>query len=604
MISTKRKVSCQDLIGWLLLVISVLMLGKSIALCFSNDIWYDELFTVGMIEHSYGELIAFTARDVHPPLYYCITKFFVELCKLMNPAASTVIAAKVASVLPYFILLLYSVTFLRKRFSTFAAGLFMFCAIAMPQLAGYTVEVRMYSWALLFVTAAFLHAYGALYPARCADYVRNVPNQTQEEPKENFEETNRESGQNKQKWMRRIHGMALVLYGLAAAYTQYFACVAVVMIYLYVLIVFLYRDRVRMREWFLWVAVSVLGYVPWLYSLISQITAVRENYWILPLTWRSLGGCIKFLMKPSFTNDRLNVLLAVGLFFIYASVIAFYSRKVIKLYHNGRVVLLCRKKKQKDIPEERTENREEKSSQETIQQLRIEEQETIQRFGKENQETINRFGFVIAGIGTLAGLVLFGFAASILIRPLFVYRYMIPAMGCFWLAFAVCLDGLMDLGSKWQMAVKIAVTLLIAVIGLRNYRAFMGEEEYKILLMQDTQEALASIGTEDIVIYNFDQVQAVTSYYMEDTVDSFLWCGTPEKLIQEIIRPYDTVDDTETIVELVQKVSEENKSVWFIGSFNSREEIVEEWKEAGLTVEEQGSYLLERYWFNLYKITR
>ena len=63
----KEKISCQSIIGWLLTGISILMLIKSVMLCFCNDIWYDELFTVGMIEHSYGELIAFTARDVHPP---------------------------------------------------------------------------------------------------------------------------------------------------------------------------------------------------------------------------------------------------------------------------------------------------------------------------------------------------------------------------------------------------------------------------------------------------------------------------------------------------------------------------------------------------------
>ncbi|MBP3475282.1 MAG: hypothetical protein J6K48_03055 [Lachnospiraceae bacterium] len=570
MLSSKKNHFCKDMLGWLFLGISVLMLGKSIALCFCNDIWYDELFTVGMIEHSYGELVAFTARDVHPPLYYCITKCVVDLCKLFNSAADTVIAAKVVSVLPYFILLLYSVTFVRKRFCTFTAGLFLFCAIAMPQLAGYTVEIRMYSWALLFVTAALLHAYGTW---------------TAETTK-----------------IQRIHGTALVLYGLAAAYTQYFACVAVVMIYLYVLIVFLYRDKSRVCEWFLWVAVSVLGYLPWLFSLIRQMTAVNENYWILPLTWRSLGGCIKFLMKPSFANDKLNTFLAVVLFVVYVGVFAYYAIKVIKLYHSGRVF----EKSKNNRPDAYAEHESEvdvKHKSDIIEEAQVKVVDRkMSDMGNPGKEPIERLGFAIAGISVLGGLVVFGFAASMLLRPIFVYRYMIPAMGCFWLAFAVCLDSLPDFGSKWTTAGKLVITLLIAIIGLRNYRAFLGEEEYKALLMQDTQKALALIEAEDIVIYNFDQVQAVTSYYMEDTVDSFLWCDTPEALIQDIIRPYDTVDDTESVVALVQNGITENKNVWFIGSFNSRDAIAEEWCEAGLTVEEQGSYLLERYWFNLYKV--
>lgn len=571
MLSDKKKYFHKDVLGWLLLGISVLMLGKSIALCFCNDIWYDELFTVGMIEHSYGELVAFTARDVHPPLYYCITKFVVDLCKLTDPAISTVIAAKLVSVLPYFILFFYSVIFLRKRFSTFTAGVFLFCAIAMPQLAGYTVEIRMYSWALLFVTAALLHAYGTL---------------TAETAK-----------------IQRIHGTALVLYGLAAAYTQYFACVAVVMIYLYVLLVFLNRDKSRVREWLLWVAVSVLGYVPWLFSLIRQMTAVKENYWILPLTWRSLGGCIKFLMKPSFANDRLNTFLAVLLFVTYVGVFAHYAAKTIKLYHNRRAFGKSKDNRTDADAEQESEvdvTQKSGTVEETQAKITDRKMPEMENSGKDPAE---RLGFAAAGIGALGGLVLFGFGASMLLRPIFVYRYMIPAMGCFWLAFAVCLDGLPDSVSKRKAGGTLVITLLIAVIGLRNYRAFLGEEEYKALLMQDTQKALALIETDDIVICNFDQVQAVTSYYMEDTVDSYLWCDIPETLIQDIIRPYDTVDDTETVVALAGSGAAENKNVWFIGSFNSREEIAEEWRKAGLVVEEQGSCLLERYWFNLYKVS-
>lgn len=568
---SRTKISIKDAFGWFFIGISVLMLGKSIALCFSHDIWYDELFTVGMIEHSYGELIRFTAADVHPPLYYCVTKLFADLCKLIIPGAVTVIPAKLASVLPYFILLLYSVTWIRKRFGIFTGGMFLFCAIAMPQMPAYTVEVRMYGWALLFVTAAFLHAYGCVTaPLSCAD------------------------GRIEEERGRFVHGMALVIYGLAAAYTQYFACVAVVMVYLYVLIAFWCRDKRRIREWCLYVMVSVVGYIPWLFALTGQISAVSENYWILPLTWRSLGGCVKFLLKPAFQKETWNVILAVVLFVLYAEVVGDslfryvrYCRRIKnenknpgfisnmeKLYHNGRVI------------------------------------------------------HAIAALGVLAGVVLFGFAASILIRPVFVYRYMIPAMGCFWLCFVICLDGLLcklDItlllqkergktekgkGNRYLPLIKkglFLVVIMFLIIGLRDYRAFQGEEEYKIKLMKDTETALSQIGPEDIVIYNFDQVQAVTSYYLEDGTERYLWNGEAEKLIQEIIGPCKTVETVETIRAWLEDSNDQaqrtDRKVWFIGSFNSREDIVAQWREDGLTVEEKGSYLLERYWFNLYEIS-
>ncbi len=541
----KQKCSGREVAGFLLLGLSLIMLGRSVMLCFSNDIWYDELFTVGLVEHSYAELVRLTAADVHPPLYYCIVKLFVDLCKLIVPGAGTVIPAKIVSVMPYFILLLYAAAFIRKRFGLFAGGLFLFCVTAMPQLPAYTVEVRMYGWALLFVTAAFLHGWALVSTSvvRQDDAVGR-----------------------RQKQTRSLHGIAFVLYGLAAAYTQYFACVAVVMVYLCVLLAFWFIDRRRIKEWLFYVAVSVICYVPWLFALAGQLGAVSENYWILPLSWRSLGGCVKFLMKPAFADDRVNTVLAVVLFVSY---LGLWCRGLSKHYHKGRVL------------------------------------------GK----NVDRFLFATAGIAVLAGLVAFGFAASFLIRPVFVYRYMIPAAGCFWLGFALCLDEMLckqklpeggngSSGMISRMA-GIAIAVLFVIVGLRDYRAFMGEEEYKIRLMAETKEALALIGPQDSVIYNFDQVQAVTGYYLPETTARFLWCAEGEWLIQEITSPCGTVEETDELRGILDAADEagEERSLWFIGSFNSREDIVAKWREDGFEVEELGSFLLERYWFNLYKIS-
>lgn len=557
----KPRIPCKkDVMGYFFLGIGVMMLLKSLMLCFSSDIWYDELFTVGMIEHSYGDLIGFTARDVHPPLYYCIVKLFVDLCKFASVQISPVVVAKIVSVLPYFILFIYGLSLVRKRFGTLTAGLFLFCVMAMPQLSAYMVEVRMYGWALLFVTAAFLHGYeltvagGGRRSGGCglqtADSV-GAPDVC------GLRTTDRAGVEDAGGLgrARRMHGTAMVLYGLAAAYTQYFACVAAAMVYFYVLLMFFIKDRGRIKEWLLYAGLTAIGYGPWLLALFGQITAVRENYWILPLTWRSLGGCVKFLTKPAFTDAVFSTVLAVILFVAYATALL---HAIIKLYHYGR---------------ENTKNG--------------------------HNYDIDKSCFILAGVGVLAGVVLFGFAASFLMRPVFVYRYMVPAMGCFWLSFAVALEEMARDGKRLIRKISIGIMLLVLVVGLRDYRAFRGEEEYKILLMEETRKALTSIAPQDIVLYNFDQVQAVTSYYLDSQTESYLWRGTPETLIQDIVRPYGTLEETGQIKAWCR----DGRKVWFIGSFNSREDIVAEWKADGLQVDETGSYLLERYWFNLYKIS-
>ena len=204
----------------------------------------------------------------------------------------------------------------------------------------------------------------------------------------------------------------------------------------------------------------------------------------------------------------------------------------------------------------------------------------------------------------MAGVVGFGFAASVLIRPVFVYRYMIPALGCFWLSFALCMDYALC-KPKAASGLSLVLLLLVVVVGLRDYRAFMGEEEYKIFSMREAETALSLIGPEDTVLYNFDQVQAVTGYYLPETVERLLWRVEGETLIQEITSPCGYVEDVDEISRMLEEAQKEgkNKNIWFIGSFNSRDDIVAEWREAGLDAEETGSFLLERYWFNLYKIS-
>lgn len=567
-----RKIFCRDSAGWLLLVFTTVMILNSIRLCFCSDIWYDELFTVGMAEHSYGELISFTAKDVHPPFYYCIVKFILDICRFLRPSANGIIVIKCVSVLPYLLLLAYGLFFLRKKFGMFVTGLFLFCVLSMPQMSAYTVEMRMYSWALFFVTAAFFHAYEIVEGNGQGRYVI---------------------------WKFRIrktghyfifhwngHFAALTLYGLAAAYTQYFACVAVVMVYVYLLVWFFLRYRRSrgadkesaraLKHWFVCVFVSVLAYLPWLFVLIAQVTAVRANYWILPLTWRSLGGCVKFLMKPAFSNERLNVLLALVLFGIYIGLFVWYG---VRVWKDGN---------------SRCESRENGSE---------------ERWGL-------RFFYALAGCMVLCGLTGFGFIASILVRPIFVYRYMLPAAGCFWLCPVLCLDGLFTVyrtdrkeqkdgmwsarpGWKTGMffrGILCVCAIVLTVVGIRNYRAFLGEEEYKAVLMKETELAISDIAQDDIILYNFDQLQAVAGYYLEQ--ENYLWSGEPEPLVQEIFGNKGSVRDARQIREWL----EEGRTVWFFGSFNSREELRAEWEKDGILTEEKGSYMLERYWFNIYSV--
>ncbi len=516
----KRRLKWDETIGIVLLAVSGILLGVSVFLCFSSDIWYDELFTMGLANQSCGKLISITARDVHPPLYYLIVKLFLTLFGGAADGWEQVMIAKLVSVLPFLLCLIYAVTKIRRHFGMLVAGLFGFLLLTMPQLADYTVEVRMYGYALFFIVAGMLHAY---------------------------ELTGEETDKRKSfgNWA------AVTLYALAACYTHYFACVAACMIYLYLLCAFWRKGRWKREIGRFAVSgmVCAAGYLPWLLTAVTrQVGQVKENYWIQPLSWRSLGGCVKFLFQPFFASGTLNAVLAVLLFGCYGLLLLFSFKKQWK---------------------------------------------------RENRRKEGAAWFTVGCVAVLGGVVLFGFLASFLIRPVFVYRYMLPGMGVFWLAFALLVSGV-----KEKKFLFFPLLFIVTAVGLRNYRSFYGEEMWKRVQMEAAKEALLEIGEEDSVLFNFDQTQAVLSFYLPN--QTYLWYGEPEPLIREMYPGNNslvegTFSDEEGI-RAVRELLKEEKQVWFLGSGNAREEILEKWKKAGIESEERGSVMIERYWFNLYKI--
>ena len=62
-------------------LVAVLILGFSLRLygITSESIWLDEAFSIQLAKYDPVEIIRKTARDVHPPLYYLLLHFWINL---------------------------------------------------------------------------------------------------------------------------------------------------------------------------------------------------------------------------------------------------------------------------------------------------------------------------------------------------------------------------------------------------------------------------------------------------------------------------------------------------------------------------------------------
>lgn len=496
-ILVRRNKISEQIITAISIIISLAVFYVCVRAGLGDDIWFDEVFSMKFMEHGYGEIVALTAKDVHPPFYYWYLKTFHDLGKLVAPGMSSVVLAKMASVLPFMGIWIYAFTLIRKRMGVLVAGVFVFLISTMPQISNYTVEIRMYSLALFCITALFLHSYEIVL--------------------EN----------------KKIHWAAFWLYGIATAYTQYYACVAVVAVYIALFVYFLViKQKKQMVGVAVCAGISVIAYLPWIPSFINQFQTVSSSYWIQPLTFRSIFGCMKYIFLPvSFATTKNYILagLMIGIF--------------------GLTFL----------------------------------------YGIWKEKSAQTRYLLIGGVFVPVFVAFTGFVCSALNRPIFVYRYLIPGLGAMWLVAAYVL-----LKTRKEMA---ALLLLVPFVlaGHSNMEGFVAEEWKKLDNMETTEEFLESFPEDAVILCNFNHVQALTAYYLDN--ENVLYGGEPETLIQTLLPNCVGMPDTGELSDLVGQ-----NTVYFLGSFEAREELLEEWKEKGILHTEEGSYLLERYWFNVYRL--
>ena len=236
-----------------------------------RHVWADEAFSFGMTRLSFSEMWRLPNVDVHPLLYYFYLKCFQSVFGTSVPAA------RMASVLPYMMILAFGGRQLRKLFDEETSLTFMVLFFFFPFLMTYSVEVRMYSLAAAFVF------FNAIFAYRC--YLE----------------------ERKNKWL------LLALFSTGAAYTHYYAFVSTIVIDL-LLLIFIVRERSGKVRWFMFSLLGmVLLYLPWIPHCMEQLVyKAGHEYWISEITLRTLLGYVKSVFKVKGGGLTGTVILALS----------------------------------------------------------------------------------------------------------------------------------------------------------------------------------------------------------------------------------------------------------------------------------------------------
>lgn len=453
---------------------------------FSDSIWLDEAFSLSLVEQSFTDIIKNTAIDVHPPLYYLLLKIILSLFHFLG-IHHTILIAKFTSLIPMGLLLVVSYTKIAKLFGKKTAFLFNLLLLGMPQLMFYSIEIRMYSFAFLFVTLFYLSF---------LDW--KIENST----KSLFKMT---------------------IFSILCFYTHYFAGVTVACFYLFLLVEYgIKKDLQRLKSLVFSIFLTILLYLPWLIILIRQILCVRENYWIEAITFDTIKS---FIQYPYTINSSKILTTIIGCFIL----LSLFPGKGIK---NGSAI----------------------------------------------------YGF-LAPLGTI----LVGVTVSLLLRPIFISRYMVCSLACLWLAVSIKLAYFF----KKDFFFFILVLIVLVTTLCTNYKIIANERYYK-------EEELKLIDTlhhidieHSCIIFDSHQLQRIIAYY-EPTLETYSYVQPITQLTKQVY--------VQTNMQLLENLNLEELSSKTVYLFCLQENLLKEVDNLNYEYEKDGDYQIEMYRFSIYKL--
>lgn len=408
----------RDIFGIIFFALSIIMLGYMFLTPLNHLIMHiDEYFSMTLTTLPFWDIINTTSWDVHPPLYYILGKIAVKIAAMTG--IDSLLSLRILSAIPYILILIISATKIRKDYGLLTAGLFAISLGVMSEFFAHFLIARMYSWAILFITIAFL---AFLEIIKTHDV---------------------------KAWI------VLTVFSVLCAYTHYFAAISAACIYLMLLAYIVKFEKDELRMWGISVAGAVILYIPWIPSLIRQLTQVHGSYWIPQVDSNMFINAIGYY---AYTSD---VLLSVISIVILAVILYIYYRE------------------------------------------------------NEGLEKKDQF-LILSGAGVYLGTILLSVIISVVFKPILMVRYLLPATAIMWLAISIIIS---KIENRRMFAISIALICLLLITGFATtlstndemYKNGVSQKEILDNITGDPNSMLI-IPSQNMIMYFLDYANRTDMY--------------------------------------------------------------------------------------------
>ncbi len=410
---------------------AIILFSMNFIRIFDENYWGDEAYSVNLVRNPIPTIISTTANDVHPPLYYILLR---ALYLLLGDHGY---AYHFLSVIPLAIILVFCLVRIRKVFGTGAALFLMTMAGISGNAVTYNVEIRMYSWAAMFVLLSFYELYMVLQTNRKSSYF----------------------------WFS--------LFSVGAAYSHYYALVAVAFFYLVPLAWSFTQGKKRMIRAFAAAICTALAYLPWLGVLLRSFARSSGSFWAT--SFPTFRQCVSYLFSNQFRPAALAVL---ALAMLWVALCGTGILDICEKDGGGAVV----------------------------------------SFDASRLHVSPGIVWGAAGIASVAGTIAVGIGVSTIFRPLLVLRYIYPASAAAWLLAGVALSRL-RIGKAKLGNVCLAVSLVyMLIIFLPAYKDKYVQEKASNETLEATLEAIGDgISDESVILTDINHMDwTIAGYYFPD----------------------------------------------------------------------------------------
>lgn len=447
------------------LAVTILVVCLNFSMMSDRVLWGDEAFSANTAHKDVGGILQVLYYwDNHPPLFYYWLKLFGTLFGYKVPVFH------LASLVPFLIGIVLALTVVRKHFGMLPAVFFVMVSGLGQACLEYNLEVRMYALAFLGVMGCFYCAYRVI-----ADGSRKT-------------------------WA------GMVLWALAAAYSHYYALVAVgIMLFFTGVAVWIkYRGK-TWKKGVLAIVAFLIGYAPWLYFFYAGLKNVSRGWWMTEIL--GLDQSLEIVMG----GRRMNGI-------VFPLVILFL---LVMLVADSSVFSV--------------------------------EKDSVHLQKPSVKNWSDKTYAMAVGACTILGTLAFAYLLSVVMAPMLTQRYLYPLSAVAIVMLVVGSSRVLELTAEleqhaWkgmELLTRLILILLLAMLfglGIQNYReCYDSYEQQKV----ETDKTLDLIGTPDedmkmvtngvkhlgwtVLYYYYPDNEIVNGDYRQAEADRF-WYFTPGEL--------------------------------------------------------------------------